>query len=245
MKRSALIIILSVVTVASVLGAAWMFIEMQWALRQAGSAEMARALAERDRDAARKQLAQAPVRDVREQLAQQHAVRESIKDLREQLAQARSEKEALQRSVNDQGGQLGQERSARESAERALRDTRERMAMERTAREAAEAAVSETREELIQERTAREAAERAINDRREQVAQLQRAIKDLRGAHRGLNDLGPLPRLVRERFPPPWHLEGIPGGHRVIDAHGTPLACVYGVAGGVRFALPGRHDQCR
>jgi ElaB/YqjD/DUF883 family membrane-anchored ribosome-binding protein len=249
MKRSALMIILCVVTVASVLAATWMFIQMQGALRQAGSAEMARALAERDRDAAREQLAQAPVRDVREQLAQQHAVRESgeraIKDLREQLAQARSEKEALLRSVNDQGGQLGQERSAREAAERALKDAREMLAMERTARQAAEAAVSETGEELIRERTAREAAERAIKDRLEQVAELQRAIKDLRGGHRGLNDLGPLPRLVNERFPPPWHLEGIPGGHRVLDAHGTPLACVYGVEGGVRFALPGRHDQCR
>ena len=196
MKRSALIIILSVVTVASVLAAAWMFIEMQGALRQAGSAEAARALAERDRDAAREQLAQAPIRDVREQLAQQHAVREAgesaIKDLREQLAQARSEKEALQRSVNDLGGQLGQERSAREFAERALRDTRERLAMERTAREAAEVAVSETGEQLIQERTAREAAERAIKDQREQLAQQQRAIKDLRGGHRGLNDPGPV-----------------------------------------------------
>ena len=117
--------------------------------------------------------------------------------------------------------------------------------MERTAREAAEAAVSQTGEELIQERTAREAAERAIKDRRDQVAELQGAIKGLPGGYRGLNDLGTLPRLVRERFPPPWHLEGIPGGHRVIDAHGTPLACVYGVDGSVRFALPGRHDQCR
>ena len=112
------ILVLSVVTVASVLATTW----------QSGSAETARALAERARNAAG-----------------------------EQLAQARSEEEAVQRSVNDQGGQLGQER---------------------TAREAAEAAVRETREQLIQERTARKAAERAL--------------KDLRGGHRGPNDLGHL-----------------------------------------------------
>jgi hypothetical protein len=189
MKRSAFIIILSAVTVASVLAVAGMSIEMQGALRRADSAERARALAERDRNAAREQLVQAPAREAAEL---------AVRNLREQLAQARSEKEALQRSVNDQEEQLGEEQSARKSAERALKDTRERMAIERTAREAAEAAVSETREQLIQERTAREAAEGALKDRRERLAQErsgrggERATKDLRGGHGGLNDLGPL-----------------------------------------------------
>ena len=53
------IIILAVVTVASVLAAAWMFSEMQGALRQKASAESARALAESDRNGALEQLAQA------------------------------------------------------------------------------------------------------------------------------------------------------------------------------------------
>jgi hypothetical protein len=47
-------------------------------------------------------------------------------------------------------------------------------------------------------------------------------------------------RSIRERFPPPWRVEqipgGFPGGYRVTDAHGRPLAYVYG---GARSALPG------
>jgi hypothetical protein len=46
-------------------------------------------------------------------------------------------------------------------------------------------------------------------------------------------------RSIRERFPPPWRLEDVPGGYRVTDAHGRPLAYVYGVDGGARSALPG------
>jgi hypothetical protein len=46
------------------------------------------------------------------------------------------------------------------------------------------------------------------------------------------------PRSIRDRFPPPWRLEDVPGGYRVTDAHGRPLAYVYGVDGGARFALP-------
>ena len=73
---------------------------------------------------------------------------------------------------------LAQAQGAREAAERAVTDALEQLALERTAREAAEVAVRETREQLIQERTARKAAERAL--------------KDLRGGHRGPNDLGHL-----------------------------------------------------
>jgi hypothetical protein len=47
------------------------------------------------------------------------------------------------------------------------------------------------------------------------------------------------PRSIRERFPPPWRLEDVPGGFRVTDAHGRPLAYVYGVDGGAQSALPG------
>jgi hypothetical protein len=45
-------------------------------------------------------------------------------------------------------------------------------------------------------------------------------------------------RSIRERFSPPWRLEEVPGGYRVTDAHGRPLAYVYGVDGGARSALP-------
>jgi hypothetical protein len=47
------------------------------------------------------------------------------------------------------------------------------------------------------------------------------------------------PRPIRERFPPPWRVEQIPGGYRVTDAHGRPLAYVYGVDDSARSALPG------
>ena len=195
------ILILAVVSVASVLAVTW----------QAGSAETARALAERARKVAGEQLAlertareaaERAVEDLPEQLARAQSVRETleqslkhtreqldaeraareageraIKDLRQQLVQARSEKEAVQRSVNDQGGQLGQERSAREAAEAAVRETREQLIQERTAREAAERSLKDRRVRLAQERRDSEAGERA---------------KDLRGGHRGLNDLGPL-----------------------------------------------------
>jgi hypothetical protein len=46
------------------------------------------------------------------------------------------------------------------------------------------------------------------------------------------------PRSIRDRFPPPWRLEDVPGGYRVTDGHGRPLAYVYGVDGGARSALP-------
>jgi hypothetical protein len=47
------------------------------------------------------------------------------------------------------------------------------------------------------------------------------------------------PRSIRERFPPPWRVEQIPGGYRVTDVHGRPLAYVYGVDGGAGSALSG------
>jgi hypothetical protein len=46
------------------------------------------------------------------------------------------------------------------------------------------------------------------------------------------------PRSIRERFQPPWRLEDVPGGLRVTDAHGRPLAYVYAVDGSARAALP-------
>jgi hypothetical protein len=33
------------------------------------------------------------------------------------------------------------------------------------------------------------------------------------------------------RFPPPWTVERIPGGYKILDAEGQSLAYVYGVAG--------------
>jgi hypothetical protein len=35
------------------------------------------------------------------------------------------------------------------------------------------------------------------------------------------------PKPIRERFPPPWQLEEVPGGYRVTDREGTALAYVY------------------
>jgi hypothetical protein len=46
------------------------------------------------------------------------------------------------------------------------------------------------------------------------------------------------PRPIRDRIPPPWRLEDVPGGFRVTDAHGRPLAYVYSVDGSARAALP-------
>jgi hypothetical protein len=35
---------------------------------------------------------------------------------------------------------------------------------------------------------------------------------------------------MARRFPPPWTVEKIPGGFKVLDAEGQSLAYVYGVA---------------
>jgi hypothetical protein len=34
--------------------------------------------------------------------------------------------------------------------------------------------------------------------------------------------------MTTRRFPPPWRVEQIPGGYKVLDAHGQSLAYVYG-----------------
>jgi hypothetical protein len=46
------------------------------------------------------------------------------------------------------------------------------------------------------------------------------------------------PRSIRERFQPPWRVEDVPGGYRVTDTNGRPLAYVYAVDVGARAALP-------
>jgi hypothetical protein len=33
------------------------------------------------------------------------------------------------------------------------------------------------------------------------------------------------------RFPPPWTVERIPGGYKILDAEGQSLAYVYGIEG--------------
>jgi hypothetical protein len=37
-----------------------------------------------------------------------------------------------------------------------------------------------------------------------------------------------MPEQSTRRFPPPWSVEQIPGGYKVKDANGQPLAYVYG-----------------
>jgi hypothetical protein len=34
--------------------------------------------------------------------------------------------------------------------------------------------------------------------------------------------------MTQRRFPPPWTVEQIPGGYKVLDANSPPLAYVYG-----------------
>jgi hypothetical protein len=34
--------------------------------------------------------------------------------------------------------------------------------------------------------------------------------------------------MTTRRFPPPWRVEQIPGGYKVLDAHGQSLAYLYG-----------------
>ena len=35
------------------------------------------------------------------------------------------------------------------------------------------------------------------------------------------------PRPIRERFPPPWRIEELPAGFRIVDTNGPALAYVY------------------
>jgi hypothetical protein len=37
-----------------------------------------------------------------------------------------------------------------------------------------------------------------------------------------------MPEQSTHRFPPPWSVEQIPGGYKVLDANGQGLAYVYG-----------------
>lgn len=46
------------------------------------------------------------------------------------------------------------------------------------------------------------------------------------------------PASFRERYPPPWHVEEIPGGYRVMSANGFTLAWIYALEGQVRAASP-------
>lgn len=43
---------------------------------------------------------------------------------------------------------------------------------------------------------------------------------------------------IRERYPPPWRVEQIPGGFRVVASNCVPVAYVYGLAGHARSAAP-------
>jgi hypothetical protein len=47
------------------------------------------------------------------------------------------------------------------------------------------------------------------------------------------------PRPIRERFPPPWRIEEISAGLRIVDRGGRPLAYVYVPDESVRAAIPG------
>ena len=38
-------------------------------------------------------------------------------------------------------------------------------------------------------------------------------------------------RSIRERYPPPWRVEAIPGGFRVVSANGYTLAWIYALEG--------------
>ena len=38
-------------------------------------------------------------------------------------------------------------------------------------------------------------------------------------------------KLAVRRLPPPWTVEQVPGGYKVLDANGQTLAYVYGHAG--------------
>lgn len=42
----------------------------------------------------------------------------------------------------------------------------------------------------------------------------------------------------RERYPPPWRAEVIPGGYRVVSGNGFALAYIYALDGFARSASP-------
>jgi hypothetical protein len=45
------------------------------------------------------------------------------------------------------------------------------------------------------------------------------------------------PKPIRERFPPPWPLEQVPGGYRLTDREGTAVAYVYAGPQGLTTAV--------
>jgi hypothetical protein len=47
------------------------------------------------------------------------------------------------------------------------------------------------------------------------------------------------PRSIRERFPPPWRLEELPAGFRIVDGRGVALVYVCSANDDVRSATPG------
>jgi hypothetical protein len=47
------------------------------------------------------------------------------------------------------------------------------------------------------------------------------------------------------RFPPPWKVERIEGGYKVLDATGQALAYVYGQSGDVSAAKTLTRDEAR
>ena len=46
------------------------------------------------------------------------------------------------------------------------------------------------------------------------------------------------PRPIRERFPPPWRIEELPAGFRIVDTNGTALAYVYASDGWRSYSAP-------
>ena len=45
-------------------------------------------------------------------------------------------------------------------------------------------------------------------------------------------------RSFRERYPPPWSVEEIPGGFKVVSSNGFALAYLYALEGFARSASP-------
>ena len=50
----------------------------------------------------------------------------------------------------------------------------------------------------------------------------------------------PEPRSFRDRFPAPWRVEETPGGFRVLDRTGTPLASIYAASENQRRRVASR-----
>jgi hypothetical protein len=51
----------------------------------------------------------------------------------------------------------------------------------------------------------------------------------------------------RDRYPPPWTVETIPGGYKIVSANGFAIAYVYALDGIVRSASPNglTHSEAR